>query len=159
MQWNTSTFWNCFDTKSESSLEDIQTLSLLLFLLFFFFTHTHCILFLQEINRLTPSIVHGWPQQKQQCVVVSFYEQWKKSLKNFQWGVSFRSDIYINIIFPSNLCLWLCPPETYIISSKYFKIILFVPKGLWVGSGSIRAGQTHGHLYRDLTEFSLWGWL
>ena len=25
----------------------------------FFFTHTHCILFLQEINRLTPSIVHG----------------------------------------------------------------------------------------------------
>ena len=32
----------------------------------FFSTHTHCILFLQEINRLTPSIVHGWPQQKQQ---------------------------------------------------------------------------------------------
>ena len=26
---------------------------------FFFPTHTHCILFLQEINRLTPSIVHG----------------------------------------------------------------------------------------------------
>ena len=25
----------------------------------FFFTHTHCILFLQEINRLTPSIVNG----------------------------------------------------------------------------------------------------
>ena len=24
----------------------------------FFFTHTHCILFLQEINRLTPSIVN-----------------------------------------------------------------------------------------------------
>ena len=35
---------------------------------FFFFPHTHCILFLQEINRLTPSIVHGWPQQKQQCL-------------------------------------------------------------------------------------------
>ena len=33
---------------------------------FFFLTHTHCILFLREINRLTPSIVHGWPQQKQQ---------------------------------------------------------------------------------------------
>ena len=32
----------------------------------FFFTHTHCILFLQEINRLTPSFVNGWPQQKQQ---------------------------------------------------------------------------------------------
>ena len=27
--------------------------------LFLFFTHTHCILFLQEINRLTPSIVNG----------------------------------------------------------------------------------------------------
>ena len=28
-------------------------------LFYFFFTHTHCILFLQEINRLTPSIVNG----------------------------------------------------------------------------------------------------
>ena len=26
---------------------------------FFTHTHTHCILFLQEINRLTPSIVNG----------------------------------------------------------------------------------------------------
>ena len=32
---------------------------LLFFFFFFFFPHTHCILFLQEINRLTPSIVHG----------------------------------------------------------------------------------------------------
>ena len=29
------------------------------FEIFFFFTHTHCILFLQEINSLTPSIEHG----------------------------------------------------------------------------------------------------
>ena len=35
-------------------------------IVFFFHTHTHCILFLQEINKLTPSIVNGWPQQKQQ---------------------------------------------------------------------------------------------
>ena len=35
-------------------------------LFFFFHTHTHCILFLQEINKLTPNIVNGWPQQKQQ---------------------------------------------------------------------------------------------
>ena len=27
--------------------------------IFFFSTRTHCILFLQEIDRLTPSIVHG----------------------------------------------------------------------------------------------------
>ena len=26
---------------------------------FLLFTHTHCILFLQEINKLTPSIVNG----------------------------------------------------------------------------------------------------
>ena len=30
-----------------------------LFIYLFIFTHTHCILFLQEINRLTPSIVNG----------------------------------------------------------------------------------------------------
>ena len=33
--------------------------SFLVLLFFFFSTHTHCILFLQEIDRLTPSIVHG----------------------------------------------------------------------------------------------------
>ena len=36
--------------------------------LFFFFTH--CILFLQEINKLTPNIVNGWPQQKQQWLQI-----------------------------------------------------------------------------------------
>ena len=35
-------------------------LSTCVYVWIFFFTHTHCILFLQEINRLTPSIGHGW---------------------------------------------------------------------------------------------------
>ena len=33
---------------------------------FFFFFHTHTLYFIFTRDRLTPSIVHGWPQQKQQ---------------------------------------------------------------------------------------------
>ena len=49
----------CFFSTSVSQFLLCKPVQLYHFLFFFFFFHTHCILFLQEINRLTSSIVNG----------------------------------------------------------------------------------------------------
>ena len=46
------------ENNTEERLNNYKTMFLYnFFFTYFFSTHTHCILFLQEINRLTPSIV------------------------------------------------------------------------------------------------------
>ena len=104
------------------------TVALILSFLFFFFTHTHCILLLQEINRLTPSIVHGWPQQKQQWLCL-FDIHWYKHIAFYSLGWCKELDF-----LPATM--GHREPQLPFIGSKAYSSPWNCPHKTWLGGGT-----------------------